>query len=76
MRTLDYPVSVEPRFRRAWLSYSCGLNAVRPPSQKEINEMKKQKIRDGEIDIGELIVPVRYTVIKVNKDGTMVCLSC
>lgn len=34
--------------------------------------MKKDLIESGAIDIGELIVPIEYFTMRVNKDGTLV----
>ena len=50
-------------------------NVPRRTSLKTLKERKDEMIRDGEITVGEKIVPIEYEVLRIDPDGNMVILS-
>ena len=48
------------------------LNILKSTSIGQLRQMKKKMIASGEIDIGEMIAPIEYTTVKVNKHGSLV----
>ena len=39
---------------------------------KALKERKLQMIRDGEIETGQMIVPVTYEILRIQEDGQLV----
>ena len=50
-------------------------NVPRRTSLKTLKERKDEMIRDGEITVGEKIVPIEYEVLRIDPEGNMVILS-
>lgn len=72
-KTLGYDVCSKKVKRISWMNYkSQRLNVLKPTPLSHLKQMKKNMLAAGEIDVGELIVPIDYYVMKVKKDGTMV----
>ena len=47
-------------------------NVPRRTSLKILKERKDEMIRDGEITVGEKIVPIEYEVLRIDPEGNMV----
>ena len=76
-RSLEFPVEVTPKARTSWLKHEgLGVNILVPPSVREFYRMRDEMIRNKDIDIGELIVPIQYEVVVVDKDGKLVSTPC
>ena len=72
-KSMAFPVVQKPKHRTTWLKHDgLRLNIIIPASIREFYKMKSQLIKNKEIDIGELIVPMQYSVVVVSKDGTLV----
>ena len=50
-------------------------NVPRRTSLKTLKERKDEMIRDGEITVGEKIVPIEFEVLRIDPGGNMVILS-
>ena len=50
-------------------------NVPRRTSLKTLKERKDEMKKDGEITVGEKIVPIKYEVLRIDPDGNMVILS-
>lgn len=62
------------RVRRSWRRYR-GLRLAYKnlTSSLKLRQMKRRYIHSGKIDVGIPIVPIDYTVMKVDKQGKLVC---
>ena len=49
-------------------------NVPRQTSLKTLKERKDEMIRDGEITVGEKIVPIEYEVLRIDPEGNMIIL--
>lgn len=66
-------ISVSKKKRRSWRNYATiNINFHKMTSRKTLRQKKKQMILSGEIDVGIPIVPVEFTVIRINKQGKLV----
>jgi len=70
---MGFKSPVKPRIRTAWLNYKGhNLNAQKRTSVHKLKQMKAMKLANGEIDIGNLVVPIEYETMHIREDGTMV----
>lgn len=66
-------IPTKPRRRRSWRCYkSLKLNYIKRASRLVLRKMKRDLIQSGKIDIGIPIVPIDYTVVKLDKEGKLV----
>lgn len=69
-------IPVRHRQRRSWRNYkTIKLNYIKRTSRLALRKLKQKMIESGKIDIGIPIVPIDYTVMKVNKDGKLVMIG-
>lgn len=70
---LGYDVPIKSRKRISWVNFpGHQLNSSRPMSAAKLKEIKENMIRNGEIDVGEAIVPISYDVLSINRNGSLV----
>lgn len=72
-KSLGYNVITRKRKRISWENYeNHTLNTTKTTSSKALHQMKTTKIAAGEIDVGEMVVPIEYDVMSVKADGSLV----
>ena len=74
--SMGYELTFQPKKRISWDNYTgYKLNVQKPASIITLKKMKADMIQNGEIDVGELVVPITYTAI-TNRlaDGKVVCI--
>lgn len=73
VKSLGYEVKTRKRKRISWQNYAGHtLNIARTTSSQTLKAMKEKMIEQGEIDIGEMVVPLDYEVMSIEKDGSLV----
>ena len=73
---MQKPVTIKIRLRQTNMNFeTVERNVPRRTSLKTLKERKDEMIRDGEITVGEQIVPIEYEVLRIDPDGNMVILS-
>ena len=70
---MGFDVNEKKKLRASFMNYSgYNLNTLRKTSSKVLRNKKHAMIESGEVDTGELIVPIEYYVANIQPDGSMV----
>ena len=71
--SMGFDVTVRRRLRQKNLNFKCyDKNVPRRTSLITLRERKKRLIQNGEISVGEKIVPTEYEVMRIDPEGNMV----
>ena len=72
-KTLGFDVTIKRRLWQTNMNFeTVERNVPRRTSLKILKERKDELIRDGEITVGEKIVPIEYEVLRMDPEGNMV----
>ena len=70
---MGYRVSQQSRKRMSFIHYKgLRLNLMKRTSAKVLKRHKREMIESGTLDVGQLIVPIEYDVLKIHKNGALV----
>ena len=75
-KTLGFDVTIKRRRRQTNMNFeTVERNVPRRTSLKTLKERKDEMIRDGEITVGEKIVPIEHEILRIDPEGNIVILS-
>ena len=75
-KSLGFNVKKKKRIRTSFQNFKGHrLNTQQRSSSKALKERKLQMIRDGEIETGQMIVPVTYEILHIQEDGQLVWIK-
>ena len=70
---MGYVANMQQRKRRSFANYKgLKLNIPRKASAEVLKKLKHEMTESGVLDNGQLIVPIKYDVVHVLKDGKLV----